>query len=279
MGSPELHSDPSGIASRTIPVVLSIGGHDPSGGAGVQADIETIISLGCHAATVLTCLTVQDTRDVQRSSPVEPHLVIEQARALLEDMPVAAVKLGLLGNELIIQALHSVLRDYPTIPVVLDTVLASGGGTELSNAEMRAAMMTLMVPHATVLTPNGVEARRLAPEADTLDACAMCLLERGCEYVLITGGHENSADVVNRLYGNHRLLDQYRFRRLRGDFHGSGCTLASAIAALLAQGNEPRTAIHQAQDFTWSALEQGYRIGMGQQIPNRLFWGRKIRLG
>ncbi|MGK0673701.1 MAG: hydroxymethylpyrimidine/phosphomethylpyrimidine kinase [Halothiobacillaceae bacterium] len=254
------------------PVVLVFAGLDPTGGAGLSADIEAIISQGCHAAPIATALTVQDTRDVIRVGPVDALLVVEQARALLEDAPVAAIKLGMLGSAAMVEAIHSILRDYPHIPVVLDPVLRAGGGTELADEELIEAMRELLIPQTTILTPNSEEARRLAPDADNLHACALSLLEQGSEYVLITGAHEPTPKVENLLFGGHRLLETFSWPRLPESYHGSGCTLASAIAGLLAQGYEPMTAIHQAQDYTWQALEQAYRLGFGQMIPNRLFW-------
>lgn len=255
------------------PVVLVFAGLDPTGGAGLSADIEAIISQGCHAAPIATALTVQDTRDVIRVGQVDALLVVEQARALLEDMPVAAIKLGMLGSAAMVEAIHSILRDYPHIPVVLDPVLRAGGGTELADEELIEAMRELLIPQTTILTPNSEEARRLAPDADNLHACALSLLEQGSEYVLITGTHEPTSEVENLLFGGHRLLETFSWPRLPESYHGSGCTLASAIAGLLAQGHEPMTAIHQAQDYTWQTLEQAYRLGRGQMIPNRLFWG------
>ncbi len=255
------------------PVVLVFAGLDPTGGAGLSADIEAIISQGCHAAPIATALTVQDTRDVIRVGQVDALLVVEQARALLEDVPVAAIKLGMLGSAAMVEAIHSILRDYPHIPVVLDPVLRAGGGTELADEELIEAMRELLIPQTTILTPNSEEARRLAPDADNLHACALSLLEQGSEYVLITGTHEPTSEVENLLFGGHRLLETFSWPRLPESYHGSGCTLASAIAGLLAQGHEPMTAIHQAQDYTWQTLEQAYRLGRGQMIPNRLFWG------
>ncbi|MGB9670143.1 MAG: bifunctional hydroxymethylpyrimidine kinase/phosphomethylpyrimidine kinase [Halothiobacillaceae bacterium] len=254
------------------PVVLVFAGLDPTGGAGLSADIEAIISQGCHAAPIATALTVQDTRDVIRMAQVDALLVVEQARALLEDVPVAVIKLGMLGSAAMVEAIHSILRDYPHIPVVLDPVLRAGGGTELADEELIEAMRELLIPRTTILTPNSEEARRLAPDADNLHACALSLLEQGSEYVLITGTHEPTLEVENLLFGGHRLLETFSWPRLPESYHGSGCTLASAIAGLLAQGNEPMTAIHQAQDYTWQTLEQAYRLGRGQMIPNRLFW-------
>ncbi len=256
----------------SIPVVLALSGNDPSGGAGIQADIESLASHGCHCAPVITAITVQDTQDVKSYAPLDGNLIMEQARAVLEDMPVAAIKIGLLGSTDAVEAIHGVLQDYPDIPVILDPVLASGNGTSLTEDDVMEAMDSLLLPNVTVLTPNSIEARILAPEGDNLDACAMALLERGCEFVLITGTHENQPHVVNALYGNHRLLETYTWERLNGSFHGSGCTLAASIAGLIAQGLDPMSAIHEAQEYTWEALSHGYRVGMGQPLPNRLFW-------
>lgn len=262
------------MSQNDIPVVMTFAGNDPSGGAGIQADIEAIASMGCQAAPVITALTVQDTRNVVRFEPVGSTLVVEQARAVLEDMPVACFKLGMLGSVENVEAIHTILSDYPEIPVVIDPILRAGGGNELAGEELLDAMTELLLPLATVLTPNSEEARRLAPEADTLDACGQELLATGCELVLITGTHENTASVDNSLYGSMRKLETFSWERLPHSYHGSGCTLASAIAGLLGQGLEPFTAIYEAQEYTWETLKHGYRIGMGQHQPNRLFWAR-----
>ena len=259
---------------KSPPVVLVFAGHDPSGGAGIQADIEARASQGCHAATVITALTVQDTRDVQDFRPLDAVELIAQARAVLEDMPVATFKLGMLGSVENIEAIHTILNDYPEIPVVFDPVLASGCGTGLGGPELIEAMQVLLLPMTTVLTPNSPEARALARGADTLDACALSLLDAGTDYVLVTGTHEDSRHVDNRLYHEDRLLETFTWERLPGSYHGSGCTLASSLAGLLARGLDPLAAAHEAQDYTWNALRQGYRPGLGQQLPNRLFWTR-----
>lgn len=253
---------------------MSFSGLDSTGGAGMQADIEAIASMGCHAAPVVTALTVQDTQQVIDYTPVEANILIAQARAVLEDIPVAAIKIGMLGDVSVIEAIHTLLTDYPNIPVVLDPVLVGGGGGELSNEPVIDAIIRLLLPQTTVLTPNSPEALTLAPEADTLDACGQDLLDKGCEFVLLTGTHEEAEHVENRLYGNRRLLDTFTWERLPHSYHGSGCTLAAAIAGLLAQGLEPFTAIHEAQEYTWEALRNAYRVGMGQLLPNRLFWAR-----
>jgi hydroxymethylpyrimidine/phosphomethylpyrimidine kinase len=260
--------------SQQIPVVMCFAGLDSTGGAGLQADIEAVASMGCHAAPVVTALTVQDTQRVIDYTPVEATLLIAQARAVLEDMPVATIKIGMLGDVRVIEAIHTLLTDYPDIPVVLDPVLAGGGGGNLSTPEIIDALSQLLLPQVTVLTPNSIEARALAPECDTLEACGQGLLDKGCEFVLLTGTHEDAEHVENRLFGNRRLLETFTWERLPNNYHGSGCTLAAAIAGLLAQGLEPFTAVHEAQEYTWEALRHGYRVGMGQLLPNRLFWAR-----
>ena len=258
---------------------MILAGNDPSGGAGLAADITTIASLGCHPAPVVTALTVQDTHNIHMLLPVKPDYVLAQARTVLEDMPVAAIKIGLIGSIENIAALHTLLTAYPDIPVVLDPILAAGGGAELASPQLLDDLRALLLPLVTVLTPNSVEARRLAPEADTLEACAMALLGCGCRSVLITGGHEPGAEVVNTFYGNNRLLERHRWPRLSGCHHGSGCTLATAIAALLAQGQSLEfealnSIVHRAQDYAWHALQASYQAGSGQLLPDRLFWTR-----
>ena len=262
------------VAQQTIPVVMAISGSDPTGGAGIQADIETLASMGCHTAPVITAVTVQDTQDVKGYVSIDPSLLIQQSRAVLEDIPISVFKIGMLGSVEVVEALHTLLIDYPDIPVVLDPVLIAGGGAELADDEIQDAMATLLFPLTTILTPNSSEARLLAPEADNLDACAQELLDKGCEFVLITGTHESTPQVTNILYSNRRQIETFDWDRLPGTYHGSGCTLSSAIAGLLAQGIDPYTAIHEAQEYTWESLKNAYRIGMGQFIPNRLFWAR-----
>ena len=165
-------------SSVNPPVVMAISGADPTGGAGIQADIETIASLGCHAAPIISSVTAQNTTNVIDIAQINEHFVIEQARVVLEDMNVAAVKIGLVESDTIAMAIHSLLTDYNHIPVVLDPIIISGGGKLLANEDAVDAINTLLVPLATIVTPNSEEARTLAPEGDTLTACAMALLER-----------------------------------------------------------------------------------------------------
>lgn len=256
----------------TPPVVLCFSGHDATGGAGIAADIEAIGSQGCHPATVVTCLTVQDTIDVSGLIPIDDDIVVETARAVLEDMPVAAFKIGLLGSVEVIEAVHAILYDYKEVPVVFDPVLASGAGTELADDGVIDAINALLLPLTDVLTPNTLEAAALVPEADTPAAMAYGLIDRGCDHVLLTGTHDDSRQVVNRLYHNQREIDHFEWPRLENEYHGSGCTLAATLAALLALGLDPLSASREAQQFTWHSLNKAYRLGMGQHLPNRMFW-------
>jgi len=254
------------------PTLLTISGHDPSGGAGIQADIEAATANGCAATSVVTCLTVQDTRNLSEWAPIEPGLVNRQARTLLADIPIQAIKIGLLGNDSIAQIIGALLSDYPQIPVVLDPVLASGGGTELAGKTLLDSIRLQLLPHTTLITPNSLEARRLTGLED-LDACASKLLSLGCGAVLITGTHEKEREVSNRLYHCGEKSASL-WPRLPGEYHGSGCTLASSIAAFLARGRPLEEAVLRGQEYTWKALSQGYRSGRGQLLPDRFFFSR-----
>lgn len=259
--------------SSPRPAVLAFSASDPTGGAGMQADLLTIASLGCHPLSVLTALTAQDTRGVEALIAVEPEWVARQARMVLEDIPVAAFKLGVLGSARNTEAVAAVLATHPRIPVVLDPVLASGRGDALSDDEAVQALRTALLPLTTVLTPNSLEARRLAladPGASLAD-CARALTGLGSQYVLVTGTHEPGAQVVNTLYGAGGVLREDCWPRLAGEYHGSGCTLASALAAFLAKGLEVPEAARCAQEFTWKALKNGFALGRGQHLPNRFF--------
>jgi hydroxymethylpyrimidine/phosphomethylpyrimidine kinase len=262
--------------SSPIPVVLTFAASDPTGGAGLQADLLTIASLGCHPLSVVTGLTVQDTRGVESLLAIEPAWVASQARRVLEDIPVVAFKLGVLGSAANARAIAAILAEHPRAPVVLDPVLASSRGDALADAATIEVLRSALLPVTTVLTPNSLEARRLAgaaPDAD-LSACARKLAKLGCKYVLVTGTHEKATEVVNTLYDARGAVREDRWQRLPGSYHGSGCTLASAIAALLAKGLALEHAVQQAQEYTWKSLAAGFSAGHGQAIPDRFFASR-----
>ncbi len=261
------------------PIVLTFAASDSSGGAGLQADVLTLAAMGCHPLSVVTAITVQDTLGVEEVYPLDADWIADQARAVLEDMPVAAFKIGLLGSVEAIAAIAEIVADYPDIPLVLDPVLTSGRGEELASEDMIDAMSEMLIPQTSLITPNSLEVRRLTLGDDedelALDECARRLTEMGCEYVLITGTHENTPLVINTLYGPNGVIRSDSWQRLLATYHGSGCTLASAIAAGIAFGLDVDEAVQQAQEFTWQALSAGFRPGMGQFIPDRMFWAKE----
>jgi hydroxymethylpyrimidine/phosphomethylpyrimidine kinase len=268
-------------AMSSPPIVLAFAAADPTGGAGVQADLLTLASMGCHALSVITAITVQDTAGVENLQAIDSDWVVDQARLVLEDMPVAAFKIGVVGSIENVAAIAEVVSDYPDVPLIFDPVLASGRGDELATEDMIATMRELLLPQTTILTPNSREARRLAQSDEDDDELALAsaaerLLGLGCEYVLITGTHENTPQVVNTLYGTEGIVRSDSWERPPETYHGSGCTLAAAIAATLANGLEVPDAVREAQEYTWQTLNAGFRPGMGQYIPDRFFWAREM---
>ena len=262
------------------PIVLVFSATDPSGGAGMQADVMTVASMGCHPLSVVTAVTIQDTSGVEDVLPIDAEWVSDQARAVLEDMPVDAFKIGMLGSVENIAVIAEIISDYPEVPLVFDPILASGRGDELANEDMRDAMCELLLPQTTILTPNSMEIRRLVQDEEndddhpSLAECADFILRAGCEYVLLTGTHEHTPKVINTLYNRRGMVRSDSWPRLSGIYHGSGCTLASAVAALLANGLPMEEAVKEAQEYTWQTLQYGFRPGMGQHIPDRMFWAR-----
>lgn len=265
--------------NQLLPNVLCFSATDPSGGAGLQADILTVASLGCLPLSAVTAITIQDTIGVEALLPIEAQWLTDQARMILEDMPVHAFKLGVLGSIDNIAAVAEIVADYPAVPLIIDPVFASGRGDEFATEEMIEAMRELLLPQATLLTPNIFEARLLAQthgeENLTQDECAGRILLMGAQCVLITGAHENTPQVVNTLYGASGVLRKDSWARLPFSYHGSGCTLASAIAAHFARGSQLEEAVALAQEYTWNTLDSAFRPGMGQHIPDRLFGMRR----
>lgn len=270
---------PITTTTPTPPLVLVFAASDPSSGAGIQADILTLASLGCHPLTAITAITVQDTTGVLSVQPLSAELLEAQARTILEDMPIAAFKIGVLASVENVLAVAEIVGDYPDIPLIFDPVLASGRGDDFSDEEVIAAMREMLLPQTTLLTPNAPEARRLAESDEdecepSIEVCAQRLIDMGVQYVLITGTHESTPQVVNTLYSRSGLLRCDQWERLPGSYHGSGCTLASAIAGCVAGGASIEDAVGDAQDYTWQTLSNGFRPGMGQFIPDRFFWAR-----
>jgi hydroxymethylpyrimidine/phosphomethylpyrimidine kinase len=255
-------------AGADRPQVLCLSGHDPGGGAGIQADIEAIAALGGHALAVITAHTVQDSVDVARVVAADARLLQEQLDALFADFRPRALKVGLLGSAAQVAVVAQAAR-RAAVPVVLDPVLRAGGGAELAGAELIERLRAELLPLTDVLTPNAAEARRLAPAA-TLDDCGAALLALGARHVLITGGDEPGDPVVNHWFAPGRPPRRYAWSRVAGRFHGAGCTLAAATAALLARGVPATAAVSDAQAYTHRALQAAFAAGRGRLIPGRL---------
>lgn len=253
-------------------VVLSLSGHDPTGGAGIQADAEVISHFGCHPCSVITCLTVQDSRTVYRLMPLPAGDIIKQAAALFNDMPIAVIKVGLTGSLEAVNAIVDILHSHPSIPVVFDPVLGCGDGTPLANEALISTIKNKLLPLSTVLTPNTIEANKLLGLSNTVasNELGAGLLNLGCDYVLVTGGHTEGRMIVNELFHKQQRISAMTWPRQAGEFHGTGCTLASAIAALIAQGHSIPNAVELAQAYTNDAITQANRLGKGQLFLNRI---------
>lgn len=269
------------VSSANKPVVLCFSGHDSSGGAGIQADIETLAALGCHCAPVITAITAQNTHDIIRFQSTDGDLLRAQAEAVLKDMEVRAFKIGLVSSIECIICIAEILNKHPGIPVVLDPVFKTGGGTQISNADMIAAQKKYLLPSCTLVCPNSYEAQKLAHIADntdsesshadlSLETCADLILQLGAKGVLITGGHEDNSEIINRLWLQEGHVKDFNSPRLDGEFHGTGCTLASAIAAGLALGNDVIESVENAQQFTFQSIKNADNLGHGQSIPRRV---------
>jgi hydroxymethylpyrimidine/phosphomethylpyrimidine kinase len=255
--------------SSSRPVVLCLSGHDPSGGAGLQADIEALMAQGCLAAPTVTALTVQNSIDVVDFRVLDSTWVLAQANAVLTDMSISGVKLGMLGSVEMVETVLHILRPLH-VPIVCDPVLRAGGGGALGKDEVGYAMRERLLPLATIATPNLPEARILAELPDgTPDQCADKLLPF-CKNLLITGGHGNEQQVHNRLYLHGGDSRTFTCERLPGSYHGSGCTLASALAGRLALGEDVVQAVEAALAYTWRTLRDADRPGKGQHFPRRL---------
>lgn len=243
------------------PCVLVFSGLDPGGGAGLAADILAIAAQGAHALPVATALTCQDNDRVYESCPVDAGLVMRQAAPLTAAFGIAAVKLGIPGNAANAAAIARVIRELrsrtPGLPVVLDPVLASGHGDALGQGSALAALHALL-PLATIVLPN-------LPELARLEAAGAA-----CAQLLVTGGHADGDVVVNRWLQDGVERRAWHWPRLPGAFHGSGCTLAAALAARLALGEAMEAALDRAQAYTHHTLAQSFAPAPGQRIPRRL---------
>lgn len=225
---------------------------------------------GCHAAPTVTALTVQNSIDVSDFRVLDADWVLAQADAVIGDLTISGIKLGMLGSVAMVDTVVRILKCLPGVPVVCDPVLRAGGGGSLGKDDVGYAMRERLLPLATIATPNLPEARILAelPEG-TPDQCAERILPF-CQHLLITGGHGDEREVLNRLYSRDGSFQSFACERLPGSYHGSGCTLASTLAGRLALGESTMQAVETALAYTWRTLRDADRPGAGQHFPRRL---------
>ena len=252
------------------PTVLCFSGLDPSGGAGLQADIEAIGQSGAHAAIACTALTIQNSQQVFGFEATSKELLLAQAHAVVDDLPIKCVKSGMLGTTDNIAALAEFLREHPDYLYVLDPVLVANSGGSLGNQETLVKAFAELLPFATIVTPNTVELRALTGVED-LELATAKLFDMGAKAILVKGGHEDTPDYIrNALYIDGKLVSETRCPRLEGEYHGSGCSLASFIAGRLAQGDDLKQAVNHAETWLLGVLKKAETpVPNGQKIPKR----------
>jgi hydroxymethylpyrimidine/phosphomethylpyrimidine kinase len=249
-------------------IALSIAGSDPSGGAGIQADLKTFTALGVYGAAVLTSLTAQNTHGVTGIHAVPPDFIREQIAAVATDLAVGAVKTGMLGDREAVLAVAEALQQHRLGPLVVDPVMVATSGDALIAPDAIEAVRRALVPLADLLTPNLEEASRLLerPPARSEAECeaqGKALLALGARAVLVKGGHGPGADALDILVHDSETLVLRASRIQTPNTHGTGCTLSAAIAALLAQGIGLEEAVRRAKDFVWHALSEGRGLAVG----------------
>jgi hydroxymethylpyrimidine/phosphomethylpyrimidine kinase len=254
----------------TVPLVLTFSASDPTAGAGLQADALTISALGAHPLTILTGLTAQNTVGVARFEACTPDWIEAQFQTLLDDaIAPCAIKTGVLGSTAAVAAVLSARKLWPAVPLVVDPVRASGRGDAFGGQALFDSYRNELFPVVDLLTPNWPEARAFTG-AHSVDEAGERLLQMGCKAVLLKGEHLDTGDVVNRLYVAGEKVLEFPCERLPGQYHGSGCTLASACAVGLGQGLSVQEAVELALEYTWQALSHGFAVGLGQLIPDRM---------
>ena len=260
----------------TPPRVLAVGGSDSSGGAGIQADLKTAHALGAHGLSVVCAVTAQDSHGVRASWPVPPDAVRAQLAAVLDDIGVDAVKTGMLPTGPVAAAVADALAGV-TVPLVVDPVVAASHGQELASAQAVAVIVERLLPLATVVTPNLAEAALLSgiqpDDEDSMAAAAARIHALGPRWVLVKGGHL-AAEPVDILSGDGQVLRFPGERVVSAHTHGTGCTMASAIAVGLATGLEVPAAVGQAKDYLTEAIRTGYPLGTGTgPVGHPAHWG------
>jgi hydroxymethylpyrimidine/phosphomethylpyrimidine kinase len=266
--APEATIEHHSGSAMTTPVALTIAGSDSSGGAGIQADLKTFAAFGVYGASVITALTAQNTQGVSGIHQVPADFVTAQLDAVFGDLDVGAVKIGMVAQLAIIDAIAAGLARWSPKQVVLDPVMVATSGDRLLAADAVAALRTKLIPRAVLITPNLPEAAALLDEPVALGAAAIKsqgrrLLALGCDAVLIKGGHGQGAESIDYLVTGDSTLALSAPRIATRNTHGTGCSLSSAIAAGLAKGEDLETAVRQAKAWVSAAIAAADRFSVG----------------
>jgi hydroxymethylpyrimidine/phosphomethylpyrimidine kinase len=269
------------VQIQTSPLILTFNVADPVGAVGIQADLASFAAMGCHGLSVITGLLISDTARIEDVQQVDADWVSDQARLVLEDMPVAAFKVGAIGSIESISVIAEIVSDYPDIPLILDPFLTGLPEDASEDDDILTAMRELLVPQTTLLVLSAVELERLAETwrepsaADTLMADVMHIIGTGCEYVFVTGTPGDVHEVVNSLFSESGLVREDKWQRISGTFTGAGHTLSATAAAMLANGLDVPEAMFEAQEFVIASIAHAQRLGMGKLVPDRYFWARE----
>lgn len=261
-------------------MVLTLGAADPIGALGIQADLACFAAMGCHGVSVITSIFIADTARIEDVQVIDADWVADQARVVLEDMAVAAFKVGALGSAENVAAVAEIMADYPDVPLILDPFLSGLPDTGQEGEDLLLATRELLLPQTTLFLASAVELARFAEtwrepaNEDMLEADTAHLIEHGCEYVLVTGTGGDSQEVSNTLFDASGMLRRDGWQRLPGPYSGAGSTISATVAALLANGMQVPEAVLEAQEFTHAALFNAHRLGMGKLTPDRYFWAR-----
>jgi hydroxymethylpyrimidine/phosphomethylpyrimidine kinase len=264
------------VQNQPSTLILSFGVSDPVGALGVQADLAACAALGCHALTVVSGQLVADSVRVYNMQEADTDWLVDQARMLLEDMPVAAFKVGALASIEQASAIAEIVSDYTDAPLILDPFLSSLPDSGLHDDDMLSAIRQILVPQASVLMLSRVELARLAetwrdtPSEGMLEADVAELTGSGCEYVLVTGTG-TGGQGANTMFNRDGVVERIEWQHLPGPFVGAGCTLSGALTALMARGVDIKDALAAAHEYTSGALANARRLGMGRYIPNRFY--------
>lgn len=269
------------MQNQTSPLILTFGVADPVGAIGIQADLASFAAMGCHGLSVITSILIGDTTRIEDMQIIDADWVADQGRVVLEDMPVGAFKVGVVGSIENVSVIAEIVSDYPDIPLILDPFSTAMPDQGLDSEDMLIAIRELLIPQTTLLLLSAVELARFAetwrePSADdTMALDAMRLIDLGCEYLFVTGTPSDVHDVANTLFNESGMVRHDNWQRQSGSFSGAGNTLSATIAAMLANGLDVPEAVFEAQEFTIAAIANAQRLGMGKLTPDRYFWARE----